>query len=128
TTFVYMHPDIPAKTLAEFISYARANPGKLNYGTGNPQALMQTTQLMNLTGIDLLQVPYKGEGPNIPDLLAGRVHLSFISATSVLAHVKDGRLRALAVVLDERSPLAPEVPTVAEAGVPGISVRHFAGL
>jgi tripartite-type tricarboxylate transporter receptor subunit TctC len=83
---------------------------------------------MSATGIDMLHVPYKGEGPLNPDLLAGRVQSSFLSTLSALSNAKEGRLRALAVLLDKRSPLAPDVPTISEAGVPQVTVRQWAGV
>ncbi len=128
TVFFYVHPDLPAKTLAEFVAYARANPGKLNYGTGNPLSILYNVQLMNATGISMLHVPYKGEGPLNPDLLAGRVQSSFLSTLSAISNAKEGRLRALAVLLETRSPLMPDVPTIAEAGVPQVTVRQWAGV
>src|SRR3954471_20019185 len=78
TVFFYAHPDVPAKTLAEFVAYAKANPGKLNYGTGNPLSILYHVQLAQATGIDMLHVPYKGEGPLNPDIIAGRVQSSFL--------------------------------------------------
>jgi tripartite-type tricarboxylate transporter receptor subunit TctC len=128
TAFLYVHPSVPAKTLKEFIEHAKANPGKLIYGTGNPLSILYNVQLMNATGIDMLHVPYKGEGPLNPDLLAGRLHSSFLSTGSAVSNAKDGRLRALAVLLEKRSPLLPEVPTIAEAGVPEVTVRQWAGV
>ena len=128
TAFLYVHPSVPAKTLKEFIAHAKANPGKLIYGTGNPLSILYNVQLMNATGIDMLHVPYKGEGPLNPDLLAGRLHSSFLSTGSAVSNAKDGRLRALAVLLEKRSPLLPEVPTIAEAGVPEVTVRQWAGV
>jgi tripartite-type tricarboxylate transporter receptor subunit TctC len=128
TIFFYAHPDVPARTLREFVAYARANPGKLNYGTGNPLSILYTQQLMSATGISMVHVPYKGEGPLNPDILAGRVHASFLSTGSAVSYAKDGRLRALAVLLKERSPLLPEVPTIDEAGVPEVTVRQWAGI
>jgi tripartite-type tricarboxylate transporter receptor subunit TctC len=128
TIFFYIHPAVPAKTLAEFVAYARANPGKLNYGTGNPLSVLYNVQLMNATGINMLHVPYKGEGPLNPDLLTGRVHSAFLSTLSAISNAKDGRLRALAVLLDKRSALLPDVPTIAEAGVPQVTVRQWAGV
>ena len=124
TVIMYAHPSVPAKTLKEFIDYARANPGKLAYGTGNALSILYNVQLMGATGIEMLHVPYKGEGPLNPDLLAGRVQSSFLSTLSALSNAKDGKLRALAVLLEKRSPLAPEVPTIAEAGVPQVTVRQ----
>jgi tripartite-type tricarboxylate transporter receptor subunit TctC len=128
TIFFYVHPSVPAQTLAEFIAHARANPGKLNYGTGNPLSILYNVQLMGATGIDMVHVPYKGEGPLNPDLLTGRVQSSFLSTGSAISHAKEGRLRALAVLLDKRSALLPDVPTIAEAGVPQVTVRQWAGV
>jgi len=128
TVILYAHPSVPAKTLKEFIDYARANPGNLAYGTGNALSILYNVQLMSATGVEMLHVPYKGEGPLNPDLLAGRVHSSFLSTLSALSNAKEGRLRALAVLLENRSPLAPDVPTIAEAGVPQVTVRQWAGV
>jgi tripartite-type tricarboxylate transporter receptor subunit TctC len=128
TVFLYVHPAVPAKTLKEFIEHARANPGKLNYGTGNPLSILYNVQLMSAAGISMLHVPYKGEGPLNPDILAGRVQSSFLSTGTAISFAKDGRLRPLAVLLEKRSPLLPEVPTIAEAGVPQVTVRQWAGV
>jgi tripartite-type tricarboxylate transporter receptor subunit TctC len=128
TQFFYVHPSVPARTLKEFIEHARANPGKLNYGTGNPLSILYNVQLMNATGISMVHVPYKGEGPLNPDILAGRVQSAFLSTGTAISNAKDGRLRALAVLSDRRSPLLPEVPTIAEAGVPQLTLRQWAGV
>jgi tripartite-type tricarboxylate transporter receptor subunit TctC len=128
TQFFYVHPSVPAKTMQEFIAYARANPGKLNYGTGNPLSILYNVQLMNATGISMVHVPYKGEGPLNPDIIAGRVQSAFLSTGTAVSHAKEGRLRPLAVLLDRRSPLLPDVPTIDEAGVPQITVRQWAGV
>jgi tripartite-type tricarboxylate transporter receptor subunit TctC len=128
TVFFYVHPDVPARTMKEFIAHAKANPGKLNYGTGNPLSILYNQQLINATGIAMVHVPYKGEGPLNPDILANRVQSSFLSTGSAVSHAKDGRLRPLAVLLERRSPLLPEVPTISEAGVPEVTVRQWAGV
>jgi tripartite-type tricarboxylate transporter receptor subunit TctC len=128
TVFFYVHPGVPAKTMKEFIAHAKANPGKLNYGTGNPLSILYNQQLINATGVNMLHVPYKGEGPLNPDILAGRVQSAFLSTGSAVSHAKDGRLRPLAVLLERRSPLLPEVPTIGEAGVPEVTVRQWAGV
>ncbi len=128
TVFLYSHPSVPATTLKEFIEHARANPGRLVYGTGNPLSILYNVQLMSSTGIDMLHVPYKGEGPLMPDIIAGRVHSSFLSQGNAIALAKEGKLRALAVLLDKRSALLPEVPTIAEAGAPAVTVRQWAGV
>ena len=128
TVFLYVHPAVPAKTLKEFIEHARANPGKLAYGTGNPLSILYNVQLMNATGITMLHVPYKGEGPLTPDLIAARVQSSFLSTGTAISLAKEGKLRALAVLLDKRSPLLPDVPTIDEAGAPAVTVRQWAGI
>jgi tripartite-type tricarboxylate transporter receptor subunit TctC len=128
TVFFYVHPSVPAKTLKEFVAHAKANPGKVVYGTGNPLSILYGQQLTNATGVDWLHVPYKGEGPLNPDILAGRVHCSFLSTGSAVSNAKDGRLRPLAVLAEKRSPLLPDVPTIAEAGVPEVTVRQWAGV
>ena len=128
TVFLYVHPGVPATTLREFIEHARSNPGKLNYATGNPLSILYNVQLMNSAGIDMLHVPYKGEGPLVPDLVAGRVQSSFLSVGSAVPLAKDGRLRPLAVLLQRRSPLLPDVPTIDEAGASAVTVRHWAGV
>jgi len=128
TFFFDVHPSVPAKTLQEFIAHARANPGKLNYGTGNPLSILSNVQIMNAAGIQMVHVPYKGEGPLTPDLLAGRLESAILSNPAGIQLVKEGRLRALAVLADQRSPLLPDVPTFAEAGLPQITVRQWAGV
>ncbi len=128
TVFLYSHPSVPGATLKEFIEHARANPGKLVYATGNPLSILYNVQFMGSTGISMLHVPYKGEGPLMPDIIAGRVHSSFLSQANAIALAKEGKLRALAVLLDQRSPLLPEVPTIAEAGAPAVTVRQWAGV
>ena len=128
TVFFYAHPSVPASTLKEFIAHAKANPGKLNYGTGNPLTILYYAQLMNATGTEMVQVPYKGEGPLMPDIIAGRVQSSFMSQGAAISNAKEGKLRALAVLLDKRSALLPDVPTIDEAGVPEVTVRQWAGV
>ena len=128
TFFFDVHPDVPAKTMQEFVAYARKNPGKLNYGTGNPLTILSMVQLMNAGNITMVHVPYKGEGPLTPDLIAGRVQCTFLSNPAGIQLARDGRLRTLAVLADKRSGLMPDVPTVAEAGLPQITVRQWAGV
>jgi len=128
TVFFYVHPSVPAANLKDFLAHARANPGKLAYGTGNPLSILYNVQLMSAAGISMLHVPYKGEGPLNPDILAGRVQSSFLSTGTAVSFAKDGRLRPLAVLLEKRSPLLPDVPTIAEAGVPQVTVRQWAGI
>jgi tripartite-type tricarboxylate transporter receptor subunit TctC len=128
TFFLYVHPAVPAKTFADLIAYARANPGKLNYATGNTTGIVSFAQINSLAGIDMIHVPYKGEPAGITDLVAGRVQLMLATPTTGLAQLKDGKLHALVTTLSKRSPLLPEVPTIAEAGMPQFSITSWAAL
>lgn len=124
-----LHPAVEAKSVRELIDLAKANPGKLNYasgGTGSAQHL--TAELFRLmAGIDIVHVPYKG-AVNIPDLIAGRVQMLFSGLPQALPHVQGGRLRAIGVTTPARSPAMPDVPTIAEAGVPGYEVTVWYGI
>ncbi len=128
TFFLYVHPSVPAKTFADLIAYAKANPGKLNYATGNTTGIVSFAQIKSLAGIEMVHVPYKGEPAGITDLVAGRVQMMIATPTTGLAHVKDGKLRAFATTLSRRSPLLPEVPTIAEAGMPEFSITSWVAL
>ena len=128
TFFIVVHPSVPAKTLAELISHARASPGQLNYATGNTTGIVSTAYFASLADIRLVHVPYKGEPQAIADLVAGRVHLMFASSSTSVPHVREGRLRALVTTLAKRSALLPDVPTIAEAGMPQFSLTSWAGL
>ena len=123
-----MHPSVPATTLSELIDYARANPGKLNYATSTLSDILAFAQLKSLANVDMVRVPYKGGAPATPDLLSARVHLMFTTGSSVVPLVKEGRLRALATLLPGRSSLLPSVPTIAEAGMPRLTVIPWTGL
>jgi len=126
--FLFSHPSVPVKTVAELIAYAKANPGKLNYGTGNSTSMLSTAQLAQLEKIDAVHVPYKGDGPLTIDLLGGRVHFALATPGSAAPQVREGKLRALATLLPSRSPLLPDAPTMAEAGVKGLSIVPWGGL
>lgn len=126
--FLVVHPNTPAKTLTELIEHARVHPGKLNYASGNVNGVLAAAQLMSVGKVDMVHVPYKGEPLAMPDLLEGRVHLMFATGAVVAPLVRDRRVRALATLLPERSALLPDVPTVAEAGLPQLSVLIWAGL
>lgn len=128
TLILYAHPSVPAKTLSEFIAHAKANPGKLAYGTGNALSVLLHVQIARATETKMLHVPYKGEGPLTPDLLAGRLQLAFISTLGAISLAREGKIRPLAVLLKQRSSLLPEVPTIDEAGLPQATVRHWAGV
>ena len=121
-TFCLFVPNsVPANSVAEFIKYAKANPGKLSYGTGSLAEYMVATEFMKAAGVDLVQVPYKGGVQAMPDLIAGRLQLNFGPYANGYPHVKDGKLRMLATLGASRSPVAPDLPTLAEAGVPNVS-------
>jgi tripartite-type tricarboxylate transporter receptor subunit TctC len=128
TFFIVVHPQVPARTLGELVEYARANPGRLNYATGNTSGIVSTAYFASLAKIELAHVPYKGEPQALTDLVAGRVQLMFVSSGTSLSLLREGRLRALVTTLDRRSPLLPEVPTIAEAGMPQFSLTSWAGL
>ena len=126
--FLFSHPSVPAKSVAELIAYARANPGKLNYGSGNSTAQLFGAQLAQLEKLDMVHVPYKGDGPLVIDLIGGRVHLAFATPGTAAPQVKEGKLRALAAMFPSRSPLLPEVPTAAEAGLGKMSLTPWGGI
>jgi len=128
TFFIVVHPDVPAKTLAEFIAYARANPGKLNYATGNTTGIVSTAFFASQAQIKMVHVPYKGEPQALTDLVAGRVQVMFCSSGTSIAMIREGRLRALVTTLPRRSELLPDLPTIAEAGMPQFSITSWAGL
>jgi tripartite-type tricarboxylate transporter receptor subunit TctC len=128
TFFLFANANVPAKTLAELIAYAKANPGKLAYATGNTTGIVSFAQFNSLAGIQMLHVPYKGEPAAITDLIGGRVQLIFATPTTGLAHVKDGKLRAIVTSLKNRSPVLPDVPTMGEAGLPKFSILSWAAL
>lgn len=123
-------PSVPAKSVAEFVSYAKANPGKLNYGSaGNATVTHLAAELFKEQArIDSTHIPYKGIGALYPDLIAGRVQWSFASINSAQGHVKANRLRALAISSAKRANAAPGVPTVAESGLPGYAVTQWYGV
>ena len=128
TFFLYVHADQPYKTFRDMVAYAKANPGKINYATGNTTGIMSFGQMNSLAGIDMTHVPYKGEPQAVTDIIAGRVQLLWATPTTGLSHLKDGKLRALATNLKARSSLLPDVPTMAEVGIPQYSVVSWAAL
>jgi tripartite-type tricarboxylate transporter receptor subunit TctC len=124
-----VHPSLPVKTIKELIALARAKRGQLNYGSAGVGSAshLQVEYFKLLTKTDMVQIPYKGTGPLVVDLVAGQTQLTITGIPGLLAQVKAGRLRPIAVSSARRLPLFPEVPTVVEAGVPGYEVTTWFG-
>jgi tripartite-type tricarboxylate transporter receptor subunit TctC len=127
---VAVHPSVPAKTLAEFVAYARQQPDKLAYGSSGNGSVMHvsTAYFLESAKIKVLHVPYKGTGPALQDTIGGQVQLIFGAVPTTLPHVKAGKLRALAVTTAKRIAAAPEIPTIAESGYPDYEVTNWHGL
>jgi tripartite-type tricarboxylate transporter receptor subunit TctC len=130
TNVIAIHPSLPVNTLKEFIAYAKANLGKLNYASQGNGSLSHvgTALLEQTTGIAMTHVPYKGSGPAIQDVLGGQVQVFMTTPPSVMQHVLAGKLKALAVTGKTRHPGLPNVPTTAEAGLPGFELEAWVGL
>jgi tripartite-type tricarboxylate transporter receptor subunit TctC len=121
---------VPATNLKEFIAYAKGRPGQLQYGSagsGTPHHIA-LEMFKQMTGTDILHVPYKGTAPAILDLLPGRVHIMSSEVLAVLPHARAGKLRALGIATPKRNQVAPDIPTVSEAGVPGFEVTSWYGV
>jgi tripartite-type tricarboxylate transporter receptor subunit TctC len=125
-----IHPDVPAKNFKEFVAYAKANPGKLNYGSaGNASAGHLAMEYLKLvTGMFMTHIPYRGTGPQLTDLLAGRTQASSAGMPALGAHIRAGKLRAIAVGTQKRIPAMPDVPTVAEMGFPNFETSQWYGI
>ena len=125
-----IHPDVPAKNLKEFIAYAKKNPGKLDYGSaGNASAGHLAMEYLKLVaGISLTHIPYRGTGPQLADLLAGRTHASSAGLPALGAHIRAGKLRAIAVGTLQRIPALPDVPTVVETGFKDFETSQWYGI
>jgi tripartite-type tricarboxylate transporter receptor subunit TctC len=117
-----VHPSVPAKTVSEFVSYAKANPGSLFYASSTASEALAASEFMKSTGIKMTRVPYKGAAQALPDLLAGNVQVMFSPISGVLPATADGKLRMLAVFSTDRVPAAPDIPTLAEAGIASIDL------
>lgn len=127
---VYINPVVPAKSIKELIAYAKANPGKLNFGTSGTGGLQHFAGEMfnHMAGVKMVHVPFKGSASAIVANLAGEVQVGFGTLFGVRPHMQSGRLRVLAITDSKRSPAAPELPTVAEAGLPGYEVDQWYGI
>jgi tripartite-type tricarboxylate transporter receptor subunit TctC len=127
---VVVHPSLPVRTVQQLVAFAKARPGELNYASNGVGSTTHfATELFKvMTGTRMEHVPYKGLSPAMVDLLSGQVHLMFSSAVAMLPHVKQGKLRAVAMTGARRSPVIPEVPTVAESGMPDYEAGSWYGL
>jgi tripartite-type tricarboxylate transporter receptor subunit TctC len=125
-----VNPQVPANSVMELVSLAKKHPGKLNYASsGSGAAAHLAGELFKtMAGVDLVHIPYKGAQPALTDVIAGQVQVMFATSASVLPFIKAGKLRALAVTTAQRSPSVPELPTVAEAGVPGFEAITWHGV
>ncbi|MFM8510361.1 MAG: Bug family tripartite tricarboxylate transporter substrate binding protein, partial [Betaproteobacteria bacterium] len=125
-----IHPDVPAKDFKEFVAYAKKNPGKLDYGSaGNASAgHLAMEYLKMVTDTFIVHVPYRGTGPQLTDLLAGRLQAASVGAAAVIQFVRTGRLRCIATGTLQRLPQLPDVPTVAEQGWPGFEMTQWYGI
>jgi tripartite-type tricarboxylate transporter receptor subunit TctC len=125
-----VHPSVPVKSVPELIAYAKANPGRLSYGSAGSGSLphLGTELFKAQTGTDMVHVPYKGGGPMVTDLLGGSVQLVIADQANLMPHVQSGKLRALAVATPRRSPNAADLPTIAETGLAGFDATAWQGL
>jgi len=125
-----VNPDLPVKSVKELIALAKAQPGKLNYASSNPGSMSHLSMelLKQMAGIDMLHVPYSGDAPSIAALTGGHVSLMFSNTVATLPLIKAGRLRPLAIATSTRAPVLPDLPTVAEAGVPGYETTLWYGI
>ena len=125
-----VNPSVPAKTIAEFVAYAKTNPGKLNFGSAGTGGTVHLAGEMfkQMAGVEMTHVPYKGAGPALQDLLSGNIQLMFDTLGTALPPVKSGMLRALAVSSTERIPDLPDLPTIAESGYPDYAVSVWYGI
>jgi len=124
------HPTRPYKTVQELIAYAKANPGKVTFGSsGNGSSIHLSGELFDsMAKVDMIHVPYKGSAPAVSDLIGGQIDIMFDNMPSAIQHVRSGRLKAIAVTTAKRSPELPDVPTIAEAGVPGYEATSWFGM
>jgi tripartite-type tricarboxylate transporter receptor subunit TctC len=125
-----VHPSLPVQNLNELIAYAKARPGALNYASSGVGTVVHvaTEMLADAAGIQISQVPYRGTGPAVADLLGGHIKMMMPPIPTVISHIQGGKLRALGVTSKARSPLLPDVPTLSEAGLPGFSSEQRYGL
>jgi len=127
TLMLVVNPNVPIHSLAELVSYAKANPGKLSFASGNTAGIVAHATINRWAGTDIVHVPYKTTPPALQDVMAGRVSMMLADFTTASPHVKSGALRAIAVSRIKRSSLFPELPTIDEAGISGFNLDTWAG-
>jgi tripartite-type tricarboxylate transporter receptor subunit TctC len=125
-----VNPSLPVKDVREFIAYAKAHPNQLNFGSGSTGSAghLAGELFKRMAGVEMTHVPYKGAAPAMQDLMAGQVQLMFDNLASALGPIKGGKVRALAVTTAKRTPLAPDLPTIAESGLPGFDINTWFGV
>jgi tripartite-type tricarboxylate transporter receptor subunit TctC len=123
-----VHPSVPAKNVKELIALLKAEPTKYNYGSSSNAVALPMELFKSMTGTQIQHVPYKGTGPMMNDLLGGQVQMAISGAIGAIPHVKSGRLRGLAIGDSQRSPTLPDIPTIAESGVPGYQASIWTGM
>ena len=128
STVLVVSPGVPARSVKELVALAKAKPGYLNYGASSTATVLPMEMFKQMAGIDVSHVPYKGTGPALIGIMSGEVQLMFGGALNTVPHVKNGKLRALAVAGDRRTKALPDVPTVAESGYPGYEANTWNGI
>jgi len=125
-----VHPSVPGANVREFIAHAKANPGKLNFGSGSTGSAghLAGELFKSMAGVDMVHIPYKGAAPAMQDLVAGQIQLMFDNLASALTQVRAGKVKALAVTTAKRTPFAPDIPTIAESGLPGFDISTWFGV
>jgi tripartite-type tricarboxylate transporter receptor subunit TctC len=124
---IVVNPSVPIHSLAELVSYAKANPGKLSFASGNTAGIVALATINHWAGTDIVHVPYKTTPPALQDVMAGRVSMMLADFTTASPHVKSGALRAIAVSRIKRSSLFPDLPTIDESGLTGFNLDTWAG-
>ena len=128
TNMLVLHPEVPAKSIPELVVYAKANPGKLSFASGNASGIVAGETFKHWAGLDIVHIPYRSVPPALNDVLSGRVSMMFTDLTAGLPHVKAGKLRALATTRLARSTLLPEIPSLHEAGITNFDMDSWAAM
>jgi tripartite-type tricarboxylate transporter receptor subunit TctC len=128
STVLVVHPSVAARNVKELVALAKSKPGQLNYGASSNGTALPMEMLKQMAGIDIRNVPYKGTGPALIGIISGEVQVMFGGSIATVPHVKNGKLRALAVAGDRRTQSLPDIPTVAEAGFPGYEANSWNGI